>query len=160
LVIRKNKLSIPDRNIMKAIQIKQYGGEEQLELVDVPQPQAGPGQVVVRIMATSFNPIDPKRASGEMRQIFPLQFPFIPGGDFSGVVDSVGEDVETIQTGDQVFGYSLAGGAYAEFIAIAADKIALKPKNATHIEAASLALVAHGITNALTERRSIEAKQS
>jgi NADPH:quinone reductase-like Zn-dependent oxidoreductase len=127
---------------MKAIQIKQYGGEEQLELVHVPRPQAGPGQVVVRIMATSFNPIDPKRASGVMRQIFPLQFPFIPGGDFSGVVDSVGEDVETIQTGDRVFGYSFGGGAYAEFIAIAADKIALKPKNATHIEAASLALVA------------------
>jgi NADPH:quinone reductase-like Zn-dependent oxidoreductase len=127
---------------MKAIQIKQYGGEEQLELVDVPQPQAGPGQVVVRVMATSFNPIDPKRASGVMRQIFPLQFPFIPGGDFSGVVDSVGEEVEAIKPGDQVFGYSLAGGAYAEFIAIAVDKIALKPKNATHIEAASLALVA------------------
>jgi NADPH:quinone reductase-like Zn-dependent oxidoreductase len=127
---------------MKVIQIKQYGGEEQLELVDVPQPQAGAEQVVVRILATSFNPIDPKRASGVMRQILPLQFPFIPGGDFSGVVDSVGDGVEAIRPGDQVFGYSLAGGAYAEFIAIAADKIAPKPRNATHIEAASLALVA------------------
>jgi NADPH:quinone reductase-like Zn-dependent oxidoreductase len=71
---------------MKAIQIKQYGGEEQLEFADVPKPHAGKGQLVVRI-AASFNPIDPKRTSGDMREVFPLKFPFIPGGDFSGVVD-------------------------------------------------------------------------
>jgi NADPH:quinone reductase-like Zn-dependent oxidoreductase len=127
---------------MKAIQIKQYGGEEQLEMANVPRPQPGAGQVVVRTVATSFNAIDPKRASGVVRQMFPLRFPFIPGGDFSGVVDAVGEDVEDIEPGDEVFGYSFEGGAYAEFIAIGADKIALKPKSATHIEAASLALVA------------------
>jgi NADPH:quinone reductase-like Zn-dependent oxidoreductase len=127
---------------MKAIQIKKYGGEEQLEMVDVPKPHAGKGQVVVRIAATSFNPIDPKRASGDMRQVFPLQFPFIPGGDFSGVVDSVGEGVEGFKPGDEVFGYSMAGGAYAEFIVIGADKVALKPKSLNHVEATSLALVA------------------
>jgi NADPH:quinone reductase-like Zn-dependent oxidoreductase len=127
---------------MKAIQIKQYGGEEQLEMVDVPKPQAGKGQVVVRIAATSFNPIDPKRTSGDMLQVFPLQFPFVPGGDFSGVVDSVGEGVEGLKTGDGVFGYSMAGGAYAEFIVIGADKVGLKPKSLNHVEATSLALVA------------------
>jgi hypothetical protein len=68
--------------------------------------------------------------------------PFIPGGDFSGVVDAIGKDVEGIQPEDQVFGYSFEVGAYAEFITLGADKIALKPKSATHIEAASLALVA------------------
>jgi NADPH:quinone reductase len=128
---------------MKAIQIKGYGGEEQLELVDV--PQAGNEQVVVRIAATSFNPIDPKRTSGDMRQVFPLQFPFVPGGDFSGVVDSVGADVEGLKPGAEVFGYSMAGGAYgayAEFIVINADKVAPKPKRLNHVEAASLALVA------------------
>ena len=97
--------------------------------------------MVVRIAATSLNPIDPKRASGDMRQVFPLQFPFVPGGDFSGVVDSVGESVDGFKPGDEVFGYSMAGGAYAEFIAIGADKVALKPKSLNHIEAASLALV-------------------
>lgn len=60
---------------MKAIQINQYGNEEQLAIVDVAQPKAGKGQVVVRILATSFNPIDPKRTSGNMQQVFPLQFP-------------------------------------------------------------------------------------
>jgi NADPH:quinone reductase-like Zn-dependent oxidoreductase len=126
---------------MKAIQIKQYGGEEQLEMVEVPKPRAGVGEVVVQIVATSFNPIEPNRISGNMRQTFPLQFPFTPGGDFSGVIDSVGESVTEFQVGAEVFGYSMAGGAYAEFIAIDAQKIARKPKSVDHIEAASLALV-------------------
>ena len=127
---------------MKAIEIKQYGGDEQLEMVDVSQPKAGKRQLVVRVLATSYNPIDPKRTSGAMRQIFPLQFPFVPGGDFSGVVDSVGAGVEGFQPGDEVYGYSMAGGAYAEYIAIDEDKVALKPKSLNHIESASLALVA------------------
>ncbi len=55
---------------MKAIQTKQYGGEEQLEMVEAPKPRAAAGQVVVRIAATSFNPIEPNRASGKMRHVF------------------------------------------------------------------------------------------
>ena len=127
---------------MKAIQIRQYGGAEQLQMVEAPIPRAGAGQIVVRIVATSFNPIEPNRASGNMRQVFPLQFPFTPGGDLSGVVDSVGEGVTEFRVGDEVIGYSMAGGAYAEFIAIDAENVALKPKSVGHIEAASLALVA------------------
>jgi len=144
---------------MKAIQIKQYGGEEQLEFVDAPKPRAGKGEIVVRIEATSLNPIDPKRASGNVRQRFPLQFPFIPGGDFSGVVDSVGEGVEEFKPGDEVFGYSVTGGAYAEFIAIGADKVALKPKSLSHIEAASLALVAQTALQML-DRASVQGGQT
>jgi NADPH:quinone reductase len=126
---------------MKAIRMDQYGGEEQLKLVDVPEPKTGPGQVLVRISATSLNPIDPKRTSGNMKQVFPMQFPFIPGGDFSGLVENVGEGVRGFQKGDEVFGYAMNGGAYAEFIAIDADKVVFKPKKLNHIEAASLALV-------------------
>jgi NADPH:quinone reductase-like Zn-dependent oxidoreductase len=94
---------------MKAIQIKQYGGEDQLEMVEVSKPRAEAGQLVVRVQATSFNPIDPKRASGDMRQVFPLEFPFTPGGDFSGVIDSVGEGVTEFRVGDDVIGV-LDGG--------------------------------------------------
>jgi NADPH:quinone reductase-like Zn-dependent oxidoreductase len=126
---------------MKAVQIKQYGSEDQLQMEEVPKPRAAAGQVVVRIAATSFNPIDPNRASGNMRQVFPLQFPFTPGGDFSGVIDSVGAGVTKFQAGDEVIGYSMEGGAYAEYIGIDAEKVALKPKSIDHIEAASLALV-------------------
>lgn len=127
---------------MKAIQINEYGGEDLLHVVDVPKPQAGTNQVVVRIVAATFNPIDVKLTSGNMRQIRPLQFPFIPGADFSGVVDSVGEGVKDYKPGDEVFGCSSQGGGYAEFIAIATDKIAAKPKKLSHLEAASLGLVA------------------
>ncbi|HUD54190.1 MAG TPA: alcohol dehydrogenase catalytic domain-containing protein [Terracidiphilus sp.] len=84
---------------MKAIQMKQYGGPEQLEMVETPRPEPGAKQVLVRIAATSFNPVDPKRTSGVMRQIFPLQFPFTPGGDFSGVVEAVGREVSEFKAG-------------------------------------------------------------
>jgi NADPH:quinone reductase-like Zn-dependent oxidoreductase len=127
---------------MKAIQIDQYGGEDLLKQVDVPQPKAGKNQVLVRVVATTFNPIDAKRTSGNMRQIMPVQFPFIPGQDFSGVVDSVGEGVKDFKAGDEVYGFSPNGGAYAEYLAIDADKVALKPKKLNHIDAASLGLVA------------------
>ena len=127
---------------MKAVQVKQYGGEEQLQVVEVPRPEVGAKQVLVRVAATSFNPVDPKRVSGAMRQVFPLQFPFTPGGDFSGVVESVGPEAKSFRVGDEVIGYAMAGGAYAEFIAVDEDKIALKPKSVGHVEAASLALVA------------------
>jgi NADPH:quinone reductase-like Zn-dependent oxidoreductase len=126
---------------MKAIQIDQYGGEELLHVVELPKPQAGKNQVVVRVIAATFNPIDAKLTSGSMRQIVPLQFPFVPGADFSGVVDSVGEGVNEYKPGDEVFGDS-GRGAYAEYVAIDADKIAPKPKKLSHEEAASLALVA------------------
>ena len=126
---------------MKAIQTKQYGGEEQLEVVEIAKPKAGQNQVVARILATSLNPIDGKLTSGRMRQMLPLQFPFTPGADFSGVVDCVGDGVKQFQPGDEVWGYAGMGGAYAEYIAVEESRIGLKPKSLNHIEAASLALV-------------------
>jgi NADPH:quinone reductase-like Zn-dependent oxidoreductase len=127
---------------MKTIQVKQYGGEDQLQLVEASKPTAGQGQVVVRIFAASLNPIDVKLTSGTMKQIAPLHFPFTPGADFSGVVDSVGEGVQQFRRGQEVFGNPPMGGAYAEYLAVPVDKIAAKPKTLNHIEAASLALVA------------------
>ena len=83
---------------MKALRIHEYGGP--LHLDEVEQPVATKGHVVVRNLATSFNPIDPGRASGVMRQAFPLHLPWIPGGDVSGTVESVGEGVTTFKVGD------------------------------------------------------------
>jgi NADPH:quinone reductase and related Zn-dependent oxidoreductases len=86
---------------MKALRIHEYGGLPQLD--EIERPVAGAGQVVVRNLATSFNPIDPSRASGVMRRMFPLELPWIPGGDVSGTVESVGEGVVDFKVGDQVF---------------------------------------------------------
>jgi len=142
---------------MKAMELKQYGGPEQLSEADVPKPEAKPGQVVVRVFATSYNPLDSKMASGQMRQMFPLTFPFLPGSDFSGTVTSLGEGVEGFNVGDEVYG--TAGGAYAEFLAADAGKIARKPHTLSHVEAASLALVGQTAMQAL-ERASLKAGQT
>ncbi len=132
---------------MKALRIHQYGGPLQLD--EVEQPVAGAGQVVVRNLATSFNPIDPGRASGVMRQAFPLDLPWIPGGDVSGTVESVGEGVTNFKVGDAVFGYSMTGGAYAEYVAIDASAIAFRPSALTVEQAAAVAVVGQTAIQAL-----------
>src|SRR5580704_15304885 len=101
---------------MKAIRIHEYGGPEVLKVEDVATPEPGAGRVLIRVYATSFNPIDIKKASGKMREIFPLQFPWIPGADVSGVVERVGENVMQFKAGDEVYGVSPEGGAYAESV--------------------------------------------
>ncbi len=125
---------------MKALRISDYGAALKLE-EDVPMPTAGPGQVVVRNLATSFNPIDVKRASGMLKAFFPLSFPWTPGGDVSGIVDSVGEGVTGFAVGDSVFGYRPDGGAYAEFVSVDSGALAVRPLALTAIEAAAVGVV-------------------
>ena len=119
---------------MKAIRIHEYGAPLQVEQIDA--PVAGPGQVVVRNQATSLNPIDPLCASGVERSMFPLVFPWTPGGDVSGVVEAVGEGVTAFHPGDAVFGFRMAGGAYAELVAVETGSLALRP-TALSVEAAA-----------------------
>ncbi len=138
---------------MKVIELQTYGNADALRLVEWPIPVAGPGQVLVRIAATTFNPIDPKRASGDLKAVFPLHFPFVPGGDFSGVVEVVGLGVPQRFIGEAVYGYVAEGGAYAEWIAVDASKVAAKPAGLSHAEAASLALVGQ------TAMQAVEAAQ-
>ena len=132
---------------MKALRVHAYGGPLQID--EVADPIALPGQVVVRNLATSLNPIDPVRASGVMRQIFPTEFPWTPGGDVSGVVESLGEGVTGFQIGDPVFGFNMAGGAYAEKIAVDAAAIVLRPAALSAEQAAGVAVVSQTATQAL-----------
>jgi NADPH:quinone reductase-like Zn-dependent oxidoreductase len=133
---------------MNALRIHEYGGSLQLD--EVEKPVASAGQVVIRNKATSFNPIDPGRASGVMRQMFPLQFPWIPGGDVSGTVESIGEGVTDFKPGDEVFGYSMTGGAYAEFVAVDATAIILRPSALTVEQGAAIAVVGQTAIQALS----------
>jgi NADPH:quinone reductase-like Zn-dependent oxidoreductase len=144
---------------MKAIELKDFGGPEQLTEVEIPKPIAKTGQVVVRVHATSFNPVDVKRASGKIRDAFPVTFPFIPGGDLSGTIDSLGDNITGYAVGNEVYGDTETAGAYAEFIAINVDRIARKPRNLTHVEAASLSLVAQTALQAL-DHAHLEAGQT
>src|SRR5262245_42976488 len=135
---------------MKAVTLAEYGGPELLEYTDIARPEPGPGQVLVRVRASSVNPGNVKRASGRLRGVVPeLEFPWVPGADFSGVVTETGAGVTAFRPGDEVFSYGGPGGAYAEFIAVGADAVARKPASLSHEEAASLALVAQTAAQAL-----------
>jgi len=125
---------------MKAMLLMGHGGPEMLRYGEAPDPIAGPGDVVVDIHAASVNAADYKVRLGSGRSS--LQFPYILGRDFSGVVSAVGAGVTDLAVGDGVFGVLDQGheGAYAEKVAIKAAIIAKKPDNLGHAEAAALAL--------------------
>jgi NADPH:quinone reductase-like Zn-dependent oxidoreductase len=84
-----------------------------------------------------------------MRQIFPIEFPWTPGGDVSGVVESVGEGVTDFKVGDPVFGYSMTGGAYVELIAIDTSALAVRPEDLSVKQAAAVAVVGQTTIQAL-----------
>jgi NADPH:quinone reductase-like Zn-dependent oxidoreductase len=126
---------------MKAVYIERHGGPEELKYGDLPDPVAGPGEVVVDIHAASVNGADWKvRAGGSYK---PARFPHILGRDFSGVVAGVGQGVTDLRAGDQVFGVSEANreSCYAEKVAVRAAIVVPKPDSLSHIEAAAVALV-------------------
>jgi len=124
---------------MKAAYIDQHGGPEVLKYGDLPDPVAGPGQVVVDIFAASVNGADWKVRIGDYKQTV---FPYVMGRDFSGVVSAVGAGVTDLKVGDEVFGVCEVGqeGAYAEKILMDAAIVARKPASLSHAEAAALAL--------------------
>src|SRR5271168_3665082 len=134
---------------MKAVYIEKFGGPEVLQYGDMPDPVAGPGEVVVDVVAASVNAADWKVRAGEYSQ---STFPLILGRDFSGTVAATGPGVSDLKIGDAVFGVFDVGkeGAYAEKVAIKSAIIAKKPDTLSHIDAAALALAG------LTAIRSIE----
>ena len=95
---------------MKAIQVSTFGGPEVLKLTDVPDPHIEPGKVLVDVKAVGVNPVDTYIRAGKYG---PKQFPFTPGTDAAGVVAAVGDGVTTVKTGDRVYVYGGAPGAYA-----------------------------------------------
>jgi NADPH:quinone reductase-like Zn-dependent oxidoreductase len=126
---------------MKAAYFMKNGGPEVMEYGDVPDPVAGPGQVVVDVHAASVNGADWKVRKGHYAPI--TTFPYIPGRDFSGVVAALGAGVTDLKVGDPVFGVVEVTGeaCYAEKVAIRSALLAKKPASLTHVEAAALALI-------------------
>lgn len=98
---------------MKAVQFREYGGPEVLEVAEVPEPHAGPGQVRIRVAASSVNPIDWKVRAGYLAGGKSLESPQISGSDAAGYVDEVGEGAEGVAVGDEVFG--IGGATIAEY---------------------------------------------
>jgi NADPH:quinone reductase-like Zn-dependent oxidoreductase len=124
---------------MRAIVVTCYGDVDKLEVRDVPEPSAGPGEVKVRVTASSVNPIDWKLRSGVYRQMRPLEFPAILGRDASGEVVAVGMGVRSIRVGEKVLG--LVNRAYAEYVVDKEETWAEVPASMDPVDAGALPLV-------------------
>jgi NADPH:quinone reductase-like Zn-dependent oxidoreductase len=125
---------------MKAIRLLEYGG--QLEFNDVPTPTIARDEILVKVMSTAVNHLDLVEASGKIKQILPIDLPWIPGHEFSGVVEQIGSDVATCAPGDAVFGTTTGMGAYAEYLTVKPAALARKPSNLSFEEAASVPVAA------------------
>ena len=142
---------------MKAIVVHQYGGPEVLKYEDYPDPVAGQGEVLVRVAATSVNPIDYKRRAGLTKDFYPIQFPGLIGVDIAGTVVNIGPGVEGFAIGDRVF--AMADNTYAELCVVRAEVLAKIPKGLDLIQAAALPLVTT-TGNQLLSATDIEAGQT
>ncbi len=147
--------------VMKAIVLKAFGGPEAFELCDMPQPVPQAGQVLVKVHATSINPLDYQIRRGDYPDL--VQLPSITGHDVSGVVEAVGPGVTTFSPGDevwytpQIFG---GQGSYAEYHVAAENIIGKKPPSLSHLEAASLTLVGGTVWEALIARAALRVGES
>ena len=146
---------------MKAMILNSFGGPESFELREVPKPVPQAGQVLVRVHATSINPLDFQVRRGDYSDLVPL--PTITGHDISGVVEAVGPGVTGFVPGDEVW-YTPqifdGPGSYAEYHVAAESIIGRKPPTLSHLEAASLTLVGGTAWEALVVRAALRVGES
>jgi NADPH2:quinone reductase len=149
------------RTTIRAIVLKSFGGPESFELRDLPKPTPQAGQVLVRVYATSINPLDFQVRRGDYADLVPL--PAITGHDVSGVVEEVGPGVTSFSPGDEVW-YTPqifdGPGSYAEYQVAAESIVGKKPAALSHLEAASLTLVGGTAWEALIVRASLRVGES
>ncbi|MBU1619952.1 MAG: zinc-dependent alcohol dehydrogenase family protein [Gammaproteobacteria bacterium] len=146
---------------MKAIVLKSFGGPDAFELCDLTKPLPQAGQVLVKVYATSINPLDYQVRRGDYPDLVPL--PAITGHDISGVVEAVGPGVTSFAPGDEVW-YTAqifdGQGSYAEYHVADEKIIGKKPAALNHLEAASLSLVGGTVWEALVERAALKVGES
>ena len=112
---------------MKAVRFDEYGGADVLKVADVPVPDPGAGQVLVRVRAAGINPGEAKIRDGLLHALWPATFPSGQGSDLAGVVDRLGPGVTTVAAGDEVIGWVDTRSAQAEYAVVDADNLAGKP---------------------------------
>lgn len=128
---------------MKAAAISGYGGPDRLIVGEQPMPEIGPHDLLVRVKAASLNPVDYKIRNGQLRIMISYRMPLILGQECSGVVEKIGSAVTEFKVGDEVYARLDKNriGTLAEFAAVGEADAALKPRNLSHVEAASIPLV-------------------
>lgn len=146
---------------MKAAVIYSYGAPDVLQVADVEQPQIKPDQLLVKVYASSINPVEWKMRKGILKILTGSKFPMILGFDVSGEVIETGSQVTQFKPGDLIYARldQLTGGAYAEYAAVSEKVAALKPSNATHEQAAAVPLAAMTALQALRDQGQLEVGQ-
>ena len=147
--------------MMKAFIVDRYGSSDNVRAAEMPDPEVRENDVLVQVHAAGVNLLDSKIRNGEFKQILPYRLPVILGNDVAGVVVRAGSRVRRFKPGDEV--YARPGkdriGAFAEFISIREDDLALKPEQLTMEEAASIPLVGLTAWQALIERGNLKKGQ-
>lgn len=144
---------------MRAATIRAYGGPEVFALEELPEPEVGPRDVLVVVHAAGINPVDAKMRRGIQRAVAPRRMPAVLGLDLSGVVVAVGAKVTRFSEGDEVFGSPThrRQGTYAELVSVDEAELAIKPARLSHVEAASIPLVAQTAWQCLVTRAGLRA---
>jgi len=146
---------------MKAFILDRYGKKERLRAAEVPKPQLQDDDVLIEVHAAAVNLIDVKIRNGEFKLILPYKTPITLGHDVAGVVVSVGSTVRSFNVGDEVYARpdDMRIGTFAEFIAVKDSSVAIKPKNISMEEAASIPLVGLTAWQALVEKAKLKKGQ-
>ena len=147
---------------MKAIRIHRFGGPEVLELDDVPAPQPGQNELLIRIHAASVNPVDYKIRLGLVPWVTREMLPVTLGRDLSGTIESSAPGVGALREGDAV--YALLGGidrgSYAEYVIVKPNEAVAKPASLSHVEAAAAPLAALTAWQGLFDHGQLQAGQT
>ena len=146
---------------MKAVRFHEFGGPEVLRYEDVEQPVPAAGEVLVRVISTSFNPVEGNIRLGVMQGPIPVDLPHTPGLDVAGTVDALGEGVEGLAVGDEIVGFlpMTKPGAAAEYVIAPAAALTPAPKGIPLADAAALPVVGLTAYQALFDHGRLEAGQ-
>jgi NADPH:quinone reductase-like Zn-dependent oxidoreductase len=149
-------------DMMKAVLYRRYGDSDVLEYGDIERPTPGPGQVVVEVSATSFNPVDAGIRGGYLSEVFPVAFPHVPGIDVAGTIAELGDGVADWNVGDAVVGLlpMTTDGAAAEYVLAPAEVLATAPRSVALADSAALPTVGLTAWQALFEIAALTAGQS
>jgi len=143
---------------MKVMQFTAFGDSGVLQLNEVDRPQPKENEILIKVAATTVNPIDMKVRSGGMQKIMPVNLPYTPGSDVAGKVEAIGSGVSRLKIGEKVLA-STFGGTYAEYVVLKEEQAATIPDNIGFNEAASLAVPLVTSYSFLVEGGDLKARQ-
>jgi NADPH:quinone reductase-like Zn-dependent oxidoreductase len=149
---------------MRAVYYEKFGGTEVLKTGNLPVPEVGEGEVLVRVKAAAINPVDAAVREGLLASFIPVQFPAIPGWDVAGVVEERGFSARRFGVGDEVYAYArrpvVKDGTFAEYLVIPESYLALRPQNLSWEEAAGIPLVGLTAYQSLFEAGGVQEGQT